>query len=92
MDVSPPDLPEWTTITAMDVSHHRKGTVYVSGQRHRLSDRGPCLSWTGGCGRIWERITNGTRENDYSGVIREIQDKHTGAGVTRHTSREGGLS
>ena len=71
LDVSPPDLPEWTTITAIDVSPHRRGTVYVSGERHRVSDRTPYLYKTTDYGGTWQRITNGIRENDYSWVIRE---------------------
>jgi hypothetical protein len=70
-DVSPPDLPEWTTITAIDVSPHRRGTVYISGERHRVSDRAPYLYKTTDYGNTWQRITNGIRENDYSWVIRE---------------------
>ena len=70
-DVSPPDLPEWTTITAIDISPHRPGTVYISGERHRVSDRTPYLYKTTDYGSTWQRITNGIRENDYSWVIRE---------------------
>ncbi len=70
-DVSPPDLPEWTTVTAIDVSPHRRGTAYVSGERHRVSDRTPYLYKTTNYGSSWTRITNGIRENDYSWVIRE---------------------
>jgi photosystem II stability/assembly factor-like uncharacterized protein len=70
-DVSPPDLPEWTTITAIDVSSHQQGTVYISGERHRVSDRAPYLYRTTDYGNTWQRITNGIRENDYSWVIRE---------------------
>ncbi|MBW2059844.1 MAG: glycosyl hydrolase, partial [Deltaproteobacteria bacterium] len=70
-DVSPPDLLEWTTITAIDVSPHRPGTVYISGERHRVSDRTPYLYKTTDYGNTWQRITNGIRENDYSWVIRE---------------------
>jgi photosystem II stability/assembly factor-like uncharacterized protein len=70
-DVSPPDLLEWTTITAIDVSSHQRGTVYVSGERHRVSDRAPYLYKTTDYGDTWQRITNGIRENDYSWVIRE---------------------
>ncbi|MBW2263614.1 MAG: glycosyl hydrolase, partial [Deltaproteobacteria bacterium] len=55
-DVSPPDLPEWTTITAIDVSPHRRGTVYVSGERHRVSDRTPYLYKTTDYGNTWKRI------------------------------------
>ena len=42
-DVSPPDLPEWTTITAIDVSHHQPGTVYIAPELHTVSDRTPYL-------------------------------------------------
>jgi photosystem II stability/assembly factor-like uncharacterized protein len=70
-DVSPPDLPEWTTITAIDVSVHQLDTVYISGERHRVSDRTPYLYKTTDCGNTWKRITKGIRENDYSWVIRE---------------------
>ncbi len=71
LDVSPPDLPEWTTITAIEVSPHQPGTVYISGERHRVSDRTPYLYKTTDYGSTWRRITNGIRENDYSWVIRE---------------------
>ena len=71
LDVSPPDLPEWTTITAIDVSHHQPGTVYISGERHRVSDRTPYLYKTTDYGSTWMRITSGIRDNDYSWVIRE---------------------
>ena len=71
LDVSPPDLPEWTTITAIEVSPHRRGTAYVSGEGHRASDRTPYLYKTTDYGSTWQRITTGIRENDYSWVIRE---------------------
>ena len=71
LDVSPPDLPEWTTISAIEVSPHKRGTVYISGERHRVSDRTPYLYKTTDYGSTWKRITNGIRENDYSWVIRE---------------------
>jgi photosystem II stability/assembly factor-like uncharacterized protein len=70
-DVSPSDLPEWTTITSIDVSPHHRGTAYVSGERHRVSDRTPYLYRTTDYGATWERITSGIRENDFSWVVRE---------------------
>ncbi len=71
LDVSPPDLPEWTTITAIEVSRHQPGRVYISGEGHRVSDRTPYLYKTTDYGATWQRITDGIRENDYSWVIRE---------------------
>lgn len=70
-NVSPPDIPEWTTFTAVDVSAHRRGTAYVAGERHRVSDRAPYLYRTTDYGGTWERITEGVREDDFSYVIRE---------------------
>lgn len=70
-NVSPPDLPEWTTITAIEVSRHQPGTVYLSGERHRVSDRTPYFYKTTDYGNTWQRITNGIRDHDYSWVIRE---------------------
>jgi photosystem II stability/assembly factor-like uncharacterized protein len=70
-DISPLDLPEWTTITAIDVSRHEPGTAYISGERHRVSDRAPYLYKTTDYGASWQRITNGIRDDDYSWVIRE---------------------
>jgi len=66
LDVSPPDLPEWTTITAIEVSPHQRGTVYISGERHRVSDRTPYLYKTTDYGNTWQRITHGIRKNDFS--------------------------
>jgi photosystem II stability/assembly factor-like uncharacterized protein len=71
VNVSPADLPEWTTITAIDVSPHHPGTVYISGERHRVSDRTPYLYKTTDYGGNWQRITNGIREHDYTWVVRE---------------------
>jgi photosystem II stability/assembly factor-like uncharacterized protein len=70
-NVSPKDLPEWTTITAIDVSPHDRGTVYVAGNRVRVSDQTPYFYKTTDYGRSWQRITNGIRADDFAYVIRE---------------------
>jgi len=70
-DVSPPDLPEWTTVTAIEVSPHNRGTVYISGEGHRVSDRTPYIEKTTDYGSTWRRITDGIRHNDFSWVVRE---------------------
>lgn len=70
-DVSPPALKEWTTITAIEISPHTPGTVYISGERHRVSDRTPYIYKTKDYGKTWKHITNGIRENDFTWVVRE---------------------
>lgn len=71
LNVSPPDLPEWTTITSIDVSPHQPGRVYIAGERHRVSDRAPYVYKTEDYGTSWQRITDGIRENDFTWVVRE---------------------
>jgi photosystem II stability/assembly factor-like uncharacterized protein len=70
-NVSPKDFPEWTTVTAIDVSPHDRGTAYVAANRVRVSDRTPYFYKTTDYGRTWQKITNGIRENDFAYVIRE---------------------
>jgi len=74
-DVSPPELPDWTTITAIEVSRHASGTAYVSGERHRVSDREPYLYKTTDYGETWRRITDGIHDNDFTWVIREDPER-----------------
>ena len=70
-NVSPKDLPEWTTIASIDVSPHNPGTAYLAAHRYRVSDRTPYFYKTTDYGRTWQKITTGIRENDFARVIRE---------------------
>jgi photosystem II stability/assembly factor-like uncharacterized protein len=70
-NVSPPDLPEWTTILALDVSKHAPGTVYLAGERHRVSDLEPYLYKTTDYGKTWQKITSGISAPSFTYVIRE---------------------
>jgi photosystem II stability/assembly factor-like uncharacterized protein len=70
-NVSPKDLPEWTTISGIDVSPHDRGTVYLAAHRYRVSDLTPYFYKTTDYGRTWRKITTGIRENDFARVIRE---------------------
>ena len=70
-NVSPPDLPEWTTILALDVSKHAPGTVYLAGERHRVSDLEPYLYKTTDYGKTWQKITSGIAAPSFTYVVRE---------------------
>ncbi len=70
-NVSPPDLPEWSTILALDVSHHAPGTVYLAAERHRVSDLRPYLYKTTDYGKTWQTITSGITAPSFTYVIRE---------------------
>lgn len=68
-EVSPKDFPEWTTITAIDVSPHDRGTAYLAAERHRMSDRTPDLHSTTDHGKTWQPITKRIREADFCRMI-----------------------
>jgi photosystem II stability/assembly factor-like uncharacterized protein len=70
-NVSPKDLPDWTTIAAIEVSPHDRGTVYLAAHRYKVSDRTPYFYKTSDYGRTWHKITNGIRDEDFARTIRE---------------------
>jgi len=70
-NVSPPDMPEWTTITSVSASAHHAGTAYLSGERHRVSDLTPYIYKTTDYGQTWQLITDGIRGDDFVYVVRE---------------------
>ncbi|MEM6415461.1 MAG: glycosyl hydrolase [Pseudomonadota bacterium] len=69
-DVTPTDMPIHSRITSIDVSHHDKGTVYVSARRHEMADRAPYVWKTEDYGKSWARIDNGLPTGDFVHVIR----------------------
>ena len=70
-DVTPPDLPEWTTVAFIEVSHHDPATAYVAAYRYKLDDYSPYLYKTGDYGNTWREITGGIGPEDFTRVIRE---------------------
>ena len=70
-NVTPPELPEWTRISIVDASPHRRGSAYVAGNRYQLNDFSPYLYKTTDYGRTWTRIDGGIRRGDFTRVIRE---------------------
>ncbi|MCE7979678.1 MAG: glycosyl hydrolase [Caldilinea sp. CFX5] len=55
-NVTPPDLPEWSFITALEQSPHAAGTLYLSATRYKLDDYSPYLFKTTDYGATWQRI------------------------------------
>jgi photosystem II stability/assembly factor-like uncharacterized protein len=68
--VTPPDLPEWTTVNTIEPSPHDRDTVYLSATRYKLADRTPYLFVTRDRGRVWRRITDGIPADDFARVVR----------------------
>jgi hypothetical protein len=70
-NVTPPDLPEWTTVNVLEVSPHDPATAYLAGWRYKLHDNRPYLYKTNDYGKSWTRITNGIPSDDFTRIIRE---------------------
>jgi photosystem II stability/assembly factor-like uncharacterized protein len=70
-NVSPKELPEWTTIATIEVSPHDRGTIYLAAHRYKVSDRTPYFYKTTDYGRTWQKITSGIRNEDFARTIRE---------------------
>ncbi len=70
-NVSPKEMPEWTTVAAIEVSPHTLGTVYLAAHRYKVSDRTPYFYKTTDYGRTWQTITSGIRSEDFARTIRE---------------------
>jgi len=68
--ITPPDMPEWSMISCIELSPHDKATAYVAATRYKLDDYRPYVYKTSDYGRTWQAITNGIPEHDFTRVIR----------------------
>jgi photosystem II stability/assembly factor-like uncharacterized protein len=75
-NVTPPQLPEWSLISMIEVSPHDPATAYVAATRYKLDDVQPYLYKTNDYGQTWQRITAGIPEHDFTRVIREDPARH----------------
>jgi photosystem II stability/assembly factor-like uncharacterized protein len=71
VNVTPRDLPEWSTISIIEPSSAEAGTAYVAVDRHRLDDDQPYIYATKNYGKSWSRITNGIPATAYVHSVRE---------------------
>jgi photosystem II stability/assembly factor-like uncharacterized protein len=70
-NVTPPQLPEWSTVSLIEPSPHDAATAYVAVDRHRLDDFRPWILSTHDSGKTWTLITAGIPEGAYLHAVRE---------------------
>jgi photosystem II stability/assembly factor-like uncharacterized protein len=70
-NVTPPDLPQWSTISMIEPSRFDDATAYVAVDRHRLDDIHPYLFKTSNGGRDWTRLDGGLPGNAFVHAVRE---------------------
>lgn len=69
-NVTPPDIPLWARIDAIDPSPFSIHSAYVAVNLHRLNEFSPLILKTKDDGKTWEKIINGLPDDEYVNVIR----------------------
>ncbi len=73
-EITPPDMPEFGTVDAIDPSPHEPGTAYVAVHRYRMDDWTPYIWKTTDYGGSWTRIADGTRGIDPEHTVRVVRE------------------
>ena len=69
-NVTPPDIPLWARIDAIDPSPFSVHSAYVAVNLHRLNKFSPLILKTKDDGKTWEKIINGLPDDEYVNVVR----------------------
>lgn len=69
-NITPPDLPE-SSIHAIEVSPHDKGTAYIAANRYKFNDFRAMAYKTTDYGQTWTPINKGIQQEDFLRVLRE---------------------
>jgi photosystem II stability/assembly factor-like uncharacterized protein len=74
-NVTPHGLPEWATVTCIEISPHDASTAYACALRYKLQDRTPYLFKTTDYGDTWTWITGGIPSDEFTRIIRADPDR-----------------
>jgi len=74
-NVTPPGMPEWIRINAIDVSARKKGTAYVAATMYQFDDFRPYLYKTSDYGKTWKKIDTGIPTGAFTRVVREDPER-----------------
>jgi photosystem II stability/assembly factor-like uncharacterized protein len=70
-NVTPKDMPAWSTVSMTEPSHFDSGVVYIAVDRHRLDDIAPYAWKTSDGGKTWIAIAAGLPAGAVVHVVRE---------------------
>ncbi|HWY15989.1 MAG TPA: hypothetical protein VNX86_12700 [Rhizomicrobium sp.] len=70
-NVTPPDMPQWSTISMIEPSHFDPGMAYVAVDRHKLDDIRPYIYKTADGGKTWSRLDRGLPSGAVVHAVRE---------------------
>lgn len=74
-NVSPHDMPQWSTISMIEPSRYDANTAYVAVDRHKLDDVKPYIFRTDDGGKSWRRIDAGLPDGSFVHAVREDSRK-----------------
>ena len=70
-NVTPHEMPPWSTISLIEPSRYEENTAYVAVDRHKLDDLRPYIFVTRDGGRTWQRIDAGLPDGSFVHAVRE---------------------
>ncbi|MDB6090058.1 MAG: hypothetical protein JWN85_2842 [Gammaproteobacteria bacterium] len=70
-NVTPKDMPEWSTVSIIEPSPHDARTAFAAIDRHKLDDLKPLIYKTHDGGKTWKRIVAGIPEG---AVVRSVRE------------------
>jgi photosystem II stability/assembly factor-like uncharacterized protein len=74
-NVTPKAMPEWGTVSMIEVSAHDAGTAILAVERHKADDFAPYIFKTTDFGKSWTKLGAGIPANDYVHAVR-IDPRH----------------
>jgi photosystem II stability/assembly factor-like uncharacterized protein len=74
-NVTPPGIPEWIRINAIEVSPHDKATAYVAAMMNQHDDLRPYIYKTTDYGHTWTKIVTGIPDTTFARVVREDTER-----------------
>jgi photosystem II stability/assembly factor-like uncharacterized protein len=75
LEITPKDLPKFSTVSIIEASKHDPGTAYVAAYRYQVDDRAPYVYKTTDYGKTWTKIIKGIKPQDFARAIREDHKK-----------------
>ena len=70
-NITPKEMPEWGTVSLIELSPFANGTAYVAVDRHRLDDLKPYIFKTTDFGKTWTMLVKGIPEGSFVRAVRE---------------------
>jgi photosystem II stability/assembly factor-like uncharacterized protein len=75
IEITPKDLPKFSTVSIIEASKHDPGTAYVAAYRYQVDDRSPYVYKTTDYGKTWSKIIKGIKPQDFARSVREDHKK-----------------